>query len=216
MAASSRMSLFHSAIGGIGLIRHTVRHASLPRVAVARLHIPTPAVLPRSKTTLLAHVERPSLRHASTTNRVTTAIKRFKSQAKVGLYATAGVSLVVGAGYAVYKTSSFMASLNFTHVTSFGFYLGGIASGGIVLASAAMFRRLRGVHPESVFKEGQQKFVSDCMRASPRLENFLVELVLHANTCCYSHDPNCSIPYREQAPWQRYQRWNLQGLFPSR
>jgi len=147
--------LFRNSLASSTLLRPTVRCAQLPRVAVARLHVPVSASFPRSKPLLLAHALRPSLRRASTAKRVTAALTRFKSQAKVGLYATAGVGLIAGASYAVYKTSIFMATLNFTHVTSFGFYLGGLASGGIVLATAAMFRRLRGVHPENVFKEGE-------------------------------------------------------------
>lgn len=63
-------------------------------------------------------------------------------------------AVVVGiAGYLMFKTSLFMSSLTFKHVTYFGFYLGGITTTLVVLGLAVLYRRYCGLHPEALYKD---------------------------------------------------------------
>lgn len=52
-------------------------------------------------------------------------------------------AVVVGTGVVVhiaYRVSRFMSSLNFMHVSSFGFYVGGVAT-GVLMVSLGLFSR---------------------------------------------------------------------------
>ena len=53
----------------------------------------------------------------------------------------------------MFKTSLFMGSLTFKHVTYFGFYLGGITTALFTLGMVVLYRRYCGLHPEVLHKE---------------------------------------------------------------
>ncbi|EGD78770.1 hypothetical protein PTSG_01747 [Salpingoeca rosetta] len=125
--------------------RRTLTTASAT-TAVAR-HVQRQCMaVPRPRSMLQPRVLLQQRAHMST-------FQIVKQKTRRVLLISAGVAGVGVVGYLMFKTSSFMSSLTFKHVTYFGFYLGGITTGLAVVGFAILYRRYCGLHPEALYKD---------------------------------------------------------------
>lgn len=78
-------------------------------------------------------------------------------RAKIAGAITAGALGVGIIGYGMYRTTQFMSSLTFVHVSSFGFYVGGVVSAGLMLGAFYLARRYTSVQPDQLFNDALRR-----------------------------------------------------------
>eukprot|EP00049_Salpingoeca_infusionum_P000274 m.38646 g.38646 ORF g.38646 m.38646 type:complete len:295 (+) comp10218_c0_seq1:295-1179(+) len=77
-----------------------------------------------------------------------TALVQISKSIRPLMYITAASAVVAVGAYMVYRTTVFMGSLNFKHITKFGFYLGGVFSTLLVFGIALLWRKYGMLHPD--------------------------------------------------------------------
>eukprot|EP00055_Hartaetosiga_balthica_P000670 m.137184 g.137184 ORF g.137184 m.137184 type:complete len:298 (-) comp11385_c0_seq1:40-933(-) len=132
----------------------------------------------------------------------------LKSKSSPVFYTIIGATAIGFIGVITWRVSKFMSSLTFVNVTYFGFYLGGIASAFLVVLGALLWRKYRGLHPESLHREVMRRISNTAI-----INKKLGKEVVTGDFRAYSPSGGLIMDVSKTLPRIRYDPVSLDMMF---